>query len=381
MWKVLDLVLSWQQLTTNHDSPWALGALSACLPVWWSLYFMKILVTGAAGFIGMHLCKALLELNHEVVGIDNLSSITYDQSLKLNRLRHLGLEIDEHFIKGPIQAGKLTFYRMDLCDRAQIRELIVSGNFDFVVNLAALAGVRLSTAIPEQYLQSNVNGFFNILDALKELYSQEQVKHPRLVFASSSSVYGECDQAPFREDNTNVNQVSVYAATKKMDETLAYAYASLFKIDTIGLRFFTVYGPYGRPDMAPFIFTKRILAGQELHIFNEGKQRRDYTYVDDIIAGIVAILSSQSINTDKSVPFDVFNIGNGDPVELFDFVKAIEKVTGIEAKLILEPKQQGDVDQTYADVSKLKQYFNFRPNTKLETGLAAFYKWFKNYYS
>ena len=338
---------------------------------------MKILVTGAAGFIGMHLCQALLKLNHNVVGIDNLSSITYDQSLKLSRLRHLGFSCntDADADNMTLPSGKMTFYRMDLCDREAIKKLMCQGNFDLVVNLAALAGVRLSTAIPEQYLQSNVNGFFNILDAIKE-----QTHRPRLIFASSSSVYGDCTQAPFSEDNTDLHQVSVYAATKKMDETLAYTYASLFKLDAIGLRFFTVYGPYGRPDMAPFIFTKRILANQELHIFNEGKQRRDYTYIDDIIAGIVAIISSPSPNVNKSVPFDVFNIGNGDPVELFDFVKAIERVTGYQAPIILEPKQQGDVDQTYADVSKLKRYFNFRPQTKLEVGLTNFYKWYQDYY-
>lgn len=361
---------------------------------------MRILVTGAAGFIGMHLCKALMSMNHEVVGIDNLSSITYDNSLKIARLRHLGLDIDSHkadslLSNESLQYANFTFYRMDLTDNEAIQNLILSGKFEVIVNLAALAGVRLSTTIPEQYLASNVNGFFNVLNSIKELYlkakDDDSVIKPRLLFASSSSVYGDCSCVPFSEDNTDINQVSVYAATKKMDETLAYAYSSLFKIDAIGLRFFTVYGPFGRPDMAPFIFTKRIIEGQELHIFNEGKQRRDYTYVDDIIKGIVSIINSPALqlikgqgvlegNGQDRVPYEVFNIGNSDPVELFDFVKAIEKVTGIEAKIVLEPKQLGDVDQTYADVSKLQKYFNFKPDTKLEDGLKAFYEWYKSYY-
>ena len=346
---------------------------------------MKILVTGAAGFIGMHLCKALVALNHQVVGIDNLSSITYESSLKISRLRNLGLNIDSHIAQSlssdqAVTCNNFTFYRMDLTDDVGIGRLIENGEFEVIVNLAALAGVRLSTAIPEQYLASNVNGFFNVLNAIKNLYVNNNKIKPRLLFASSSSVYGDCTKVPFSEDNTDLNQVSVYAATKKMDETLAYTYASLFKIDTIGLRFFTVYGPYGRPDMAPFIFTKRIIEGKELHIFNEGKQRRDYTYVDDIIKGILSIINSPSIHDHAAVPFDVFNIGNSDPVELFDFVKAIEKVTNIKANIVLEPKQLGDVDQTYADVSKLQKYFNFKPETKLEDGLKEFYKWYQDYY-
>ncbi|MCK0534266.1 MULTISPECIES: NAD-dependent epimerase/dehydratase family protein [unclassified Anaerobiospirillum] len=348
---------------------------------------MKILITGVAGFIGMHLCRRLCS-EHEITGIDNLSGITYEQSLKIDRLSELGLHLGsleaDHLKSGqPVSSECLTFCLMDLCDRNAVGNLIAEGGFDLIINLAALAGVRLSSSIPDQYMASNVTGFFNILESLRELKLKAEhdstVKCPRLIFASSSSVYGECSEVPFSESNTDINPVSVYAATKKIDETLARTYASLFKIDSIALRFFTVYGPFGRPDMAPFIFTRKLHSGQPIHLFNHGRQRRDYTYIDDIVEGIAAIAQGPD-QSGSAIPFDVFNIGNGSPVDLGDFVSTLEEISGIRAQVILDDKQLGDVDQTWADVSRLMEKYHFRPHTTLKEGLTRFYQWYLGYY-
>ena len=342
---------------------------------------MRVLITGAAGFIGMHLSAALMHRGHQVVGFDNLSGITYDRELKLARLRNLGLEISEATMQRlaageALQKEGFTFYQQDLCDREKLQALVSQGNFEVVVNLAALAGVRLSTEIPEQYVQSNFQGFFNLLEVLK---SQPVEQRSRLVFASSSSVYGDCKVVPFAESNTDIKPKSVYAATKQMDETIAYAYASLFKIDAIGLRFFTVYGPYGRPDMAPFIFLKSFLEGKEITLFNEGKSRRDFTYVGDIVEGVVKVIEGPDQSA-KAVPFDVFNIGNGSPVGLFDFVHTLEEISGKKAQIKLAGMPKGDVEQTYADVTKLKQVYGYQPHTNLREGLQHFYDWYCAFY-
>ena len=365
---------------------------------------MRILVTGAAGFIGMHLCKALLERGHEVVGFDNLTDLTYEQSLKVARLEHLSLPFDNEAQSAleqgqPIKSadGKITFYKMDLRDDAAVRSLIVNGNFHIVVNLAALAGVRRSTEIPSEYLEVNLMGLYHVVDAIKEQNqkvaesgatasstsaasstSNSGVK-TRLVFASSSSVYGDCERTPFRESDHNLQQVSVYAASKMMDETLCSTYARLFKVDSIGLRFFTVYGPYGRPDMAPFIFTKAFLEDKEITLFNEGKSLRDFTFVGDIVQGIIKVLEGPD-QSSKAVPFDVFNIGNGHPIQLFDFVHTLEEITDKKARLKLAPMPKGDVQQTYADVSKLEQAYHFTPQISLKEGLTAFYQWYRDFY-
>ena len=342
---------------------------------------MRVLITGAAGFIGMHLNAALMQRGHQVVGFDNLSGITYDRELKLARLRHLGLEINEATMQR-LAAGEalhiegFAFYQQDLCDKEKLQALVAQGNFDVVVNLAALAGVRLSTEIPEQYVQSNFQGFFNLLEVLK---SQPVEQRPRLVFASSSSVYGDCKVVPFAESNTDIKPKSVYAATKQMDETIAYAYASLFKIDAIGLRFFTVYGPYGRPDMASFIFLKSFLEGKEITLFNEGKSRRDFTYVGDIVEGVVKVIEGPDQSA-KAVPFAVFNIGNGSPVGLFDFVHTLEEISGKKAQIKLAGMPKGDIEQTYADVTKLKQVYGYQPHTNLREGLQHFYDWYCAFY-
>lgn len=384
---------------------------------------MRVLVTGAAGFIGMHLCAALERKGHEVVGLDNLSGITYEKELKIARLQHLGLSMDEAMqqafergeavcaqASGSVEAsgdsagavgagaasgaaGSFTFHLMDLKDSERLKALIATGDFAVVVNLAALAGVRLSTEIPELYVQSNVNGFFNLLEALKEVPAATR---PRLVFASSSSVYGDCHRTPFSEDYTDIKPKSVYAATKLMDETLAYTYASLFGLRAIGLRFFTVYGPYGRPDMAPFIFLKAFLQDQEITLFNHGKSRRDFTYVGDIVEGTLKIIEAQderatsyatetapadaSAAVPATVPFAVYNIGNGSPVQLFDFVHTLEQISGKKARLKLEGMPKGDVEQTYADVSKLERDYGYRPHTSLKDGLQAFYDWYCDFY-
>ncbi len=339
---------------------------------------MKVLVTGMAGFIGMHLTKALAEKGHQVVGFDNLNSLTYEASLKEDRLHALGFARIPDYGQQEV-AGALSFIRLDLTDRKAVEQLIAAGHFEVVVNLAALAGVRLSTQEPEAYFASNADGFYNLLNAIR---LQDPLNRPRLLFASSSSVYGDCKVVPFAEDNQNIEQVSVYAATKRINEIIASTYSSLYQIDATGLRFFTVYGPWGRPDMAPFIFTRAMLAGKPITLFNQGKLRRDFTFVDDIVEGLVRMIEGQG-NSERCPehPFAVYNIGNGNPIELFDFVHELENAAGVKANLILGEMQQGDVHQTYADVTKLKRDFNFHPSTSLHDGIARFFAWYREYYA
>ena len=317
---------------------------------------MKILITGAAGFVGFHLSKKLLERGTKIIGLDNLNDY-YDVNLKLARLKILQEYENFTFIKG------------DLADFTEIVKLFKNYRPEIVVNLAAQAGVRYSMENPKVYMDSNMTGFFNMLEACRNF----PVKH--FLYASSSSVYGNQKKTPFSiEDNVD-NPISLYAATKKSNELMAHTYSHLYNIPTTGLRFFTVYGEYGRPDMAYFSFTKKIIDGETIKIFNNGDMYRDFTYIDDIVQGIENIIFS----TPKS-SYKIYNIGNNKPEKLMYFVETLEKIIGKTAKKEFLPMQQGDVYQTYADVSDLINDFDFKPNTSIEDGLQKFVHWYKNYY-
>lgn len=321
----------------------------------------KVLVTGAAGFIGYHLAKALLGRGDTVVGLDNMNAY-YDVSLKEARLLQLGKEPSFTFVKG------------DLCDRELIRTVIQEGAFDTVVNLAAQAGVRYSLQAPEAYIQSNLVGFFNIIDACKEY------NVPHFLYASSSSIYGANKKLPFSEQDTVDTPVSLYAATKKSNELMAHAYSAMFGLKTTGFRFFTVYGPYGRPDMALFIFTKNILEAKPIEVNNFGDMQRDFTYVDDIVTGICALTEKSAALTMDGTPYKVYNIGNSSPVELMEFVRAIEDELGKKAVVAFRPLPAGDVKATYADTSDILRDTGFAPKTPLKDGVKAFVAWYKEYY-
>ena len=328
----------------------------------------KILVTGAAGFIGYFLCQRLLDMGSTVVGIDNLNDY-YDVSLKHERL---------HLLE-PYK--KFSFHKIDISDRAAIEKLVSNENFNIVVNLAAQAGVRYSIINPEAYINSNIVGFFNILETCRHNPVEQ------LVYASSSSVYGTNKKVPYSIEDKVDNPVSLYAATKKSNELMAYAYSKLYKIPTTGLRFFTVYGPMGRPDMAYFSFTNKLVKGEKIQIFNFGDMKRDFTYIDDIITGVINIMSKTPSENEGGVPYKLYNIGNNKPENLLYFVETLEKCLIKEG--IIEkpgekeflPMQPGDVYQTYADVDELVRDFNFKPSTSLEEGLTKFVKWYKEYYN
>lgn len=336
---------------------------------------MKILITGMAGFIGMHLANKLLQRDPgcEIVGMDNLNDY-YDVNLKYGRLGVLGFARDE--VRDGVLITSKThpncrFEKLDLRDGEALKELFRSEGFDYVVNLAAQAGVRYSLVNPQSYIDSNITGLLNVLEACRAY----PVKH--LVYASSSSVYGLNEKTPFSEEDRVDSPASLYAATKKASEMMAHTYAHLFKIPASGLRFFTVYGEWGRPDMSPYIFVSKILRGEPIQLFNNGKMRRDFTYVGDIVEGVADLLPV----IPQGVPCcEVYNIGNNQPVELETYVATIEKVTGRKAKRELLPMQKGDVLQTYADVSKLMRVTGFKPDTPLETGLARFVQWYRDYY-
>jgi UDP-glucuronate 4-epimerase len=312
---------------------------------------MKILVTGAAGFIGMHVSKLLLARGDDVVGIDNLNDY-YDPQLKHDRLAQL---------------GGLRFIRMDIADRRSIEELFENEGFEAVINLAAQPGVRYSLENPHAYVEANIVGFTNILEGCRH----HRVGH--LVYASSSSVYGGNTKLPFSERDSVDHPVSLYAATKKANELMAHTYSHLFDIPTTGLRFFTVYGPWGRPDMALFRFTEAMLAGRPIDVYNRGRLTRDFTYIDDIAEGVVRVL-------DRPSKYQVFNIGNHEPVRLLDYIEAIEDALGIKAEMNLLPMQQGDVLDTFADVSALEAWTGFRPRTSVKEGVKRFVEWYREYY-
>nr|WP_281185111.1 NAD-dependent epimerase [Trichlorobacter lovleyi] len=334
---------------------------------------MRILVTGAAGFIGFHLCRRLLARGDVVLGLDNLNSY-YEVSLKQSRLAHL-----------TPQAG-FSFVQTDLADRPAMEQLFSVEQFDIVIHLAAQAGVRYSLENPHAYVDSNLTGFMNILEGCRHT----GVKH--LVFASSSSVYGANTAIPFSIHQNVDHPVSLYAATKKANELMAHSYASLFNLPVTGLRLFTVYGPWGRPDMAYFSFTRAILEGRPINIFNRGRMQRDFTYVDDIVEGIVRIADKPAAKNptwsgtqpdpgSSFAPYRIYNIGNNKPVELLQFIEILEQQLGITAQKNFLPMQAGDVPATFADIDELAAATGFRPATSLDDGIARFVAWFRSYYS
>jgi UDP-glucuronate 4-epimerase len=326
---------------------------------------MKVLVTGAAGFIGFHLTLALLERDDEVVGIDNLNDY-YDPALKQLRLD----EIAKHS-----KASNFEFIKADISDRALTEKLFADHSFDVVVNLAAQAGVRYSLENPHAYVESNLVGFMNILEGCRH----SKVKH--LVYASSSSVYGMNVKQPFSTDDRVDYPISLYAATKKSNELMAHTYSHLYNIPTTGLRFFTVYGPYGRPDMAYYKFTKAILNGDPIDVYNNGIMKRDFTYIDDIVEGVVRVLDkTPTPNKNKystaKPPYRIYNIGNNNPITLRDFISVIENACGVKANENLLPMQPGDVPITYADVDDLMEIFGFEPKTNFHDGIKYFFNWY-----
>ncbi len=336
------------------------------------LKYENVLVTGVAGFIGFHLARRLLKDGRRVVGFDNMNPY-YDVALKEARLEELKDESNFIFIK------------MDLTDRKKLEKLFAQQEFDVVVNMAAQAGVRYSIENPYAYVDSNLVGFVNLLESCRH----SDVKH--LVFASSSSVYGANTKMPFSVHHNVDHPVSLYAATKKANELMAHTYSHLYRLPSTGLRFFTVYGPWGRPDMALFLFTRAILEGQPLKVFNHGKMQRDFTYIDDIVEGVVRVLGTlPQANAHWSgaapdpgtslAPYKIYNIGNNNPVELIKFIEVIEAATGKRAQKEFMDLQPGDVVATYADVDDLMQDVGFKPATPIEVGVERFVRWFKDFY-
>ncbi|MDX2099846.1 MAG: NAD-dependent epimerase [Leptolyngbyaceae cyanobacterium bins.59] len=333
---------------------------------------VKVLVTGAAGFVGFHLSQKLLAQGHEVFGLDNLNDY-YDVQLKLDRLAQL--ENQPHF----------TFQRLDLADRTGMEQLFSTHPFDWVAHMGAQAGVRYSLKNPHAYADSNLTGFVNVLEGCRHTH----VKH--LVFASSSSVYGANTKIPFSVTDNVDHPVSLYAATKKANELMAHTYSHLYGLPTTGLRFFTVYGPWGRPDMALFTFTRAIFAKQPIEVYNYGKMRRDFTYVEDVVEGVIRVLNhvpvAQILSPGESLtpgsssaPYRIYNIGNNQPIELIHFIEVLEKALGLEAEKKLLPLQPGDVLETYADVDDLVREVGFRPDTPIEVGVQRFVDWYRSYY-
>jgi UDP-glucuronate 4-epimerase len=347
----------------------------------------KVLITGTAGFIGYHLAELLLGLGYEVVGLDSINDY-YDVTLKYDRLENAGIA------HSGIQYGKMTgssrysgyrFIQLQLEDKEHLLQLFRDEHFNVVINLAAQAGVRYSLTHPEAYVGSNITGFLNILEACR--YNPVE----NLIYASSSSVYGLNADMPFKVGSNVDHPVSLYAASKKSNELMAHTYSHLFGIPTIGLRFFTVYGPWGRPDMALFLFTDAILKGRPIEVFNHGDMERDFTYVDDIVRGISKMVDHPAVAFDdwnpekpdpskSSAPYRLYNIGNNNPVKLLDFIQEIERATGIEAKKIMKPLQPGDVKKTWADVEALVNDYDYRPGTPVAKGISEFIKWFRSYY-
>lgn len=321
----------------------------------------KILITGGAGFIGFHLSKRILEKGGAVIGIDNLNDY-YDVSLKEARLAILK------------DYDKYEFLKLDLADKAGVDAVFAKEKPEIVVNLAAQAGVRYSIENPQAYVDSNLVGFFNILEACRH----NPVKH--LLYASSSSVYGNQQKTPFSVEDSVDHPISLYAATKKSNELMAHAYCHLYGIPCTGLRFFTVYGPFGRPDMAYFSFARKIFAGQPIQVFNYGDLYRDFTYIDDIIQGVEDMLESPPVPNEAGDAYKIYNIGNNQPVKLMDFIETLEEALGKKAEKEFLPMQPGDVYQTFADVTELMRDFDFKPSTTIQDGLRSFAEWYKEYY-
>lgn len=354
---------------------------------------MKILITGTAGFIGFHLTKKLLKHGHSVIGIDNINDY-YDVELKYARLNECGISRQAEQWNTPVQSSALATYkfvRLNLEDRDLLNQLFETEKFDVVCNLAAQAGVRYSLENPHAYINSNIVGFMNILEACRN----NNIQH--LVYASSSSVYGNSEKMPLSVTDRVDNPISLYAATKKSNELMAYTYSHLFNISTTGLRFFTVYGPWGRPDMAPILFADSITNDKPIKVFNKGNLERDFTYIDDIVEGIVRVIikdpnvvnnlsnvSPLQSSTHRGEPegglYSIYNIGNGNPVKLMDFIETMETAFGKKAIKEFLPMQPGDVFKTFADVQAMKNDFGYEPNISIQKGIAEFVKWFKEYY-
>jgi UDP-glucuronate 4-epimerase len=348
---------------------------------------LKILITGTAGFIGYYLAKKFLERGDEVVGLDNINDY-YDVNLKYARLNELGIKKNHLEENKPLVSStyaKHKFVKMDLSDTKAIYNLFETEKFDAVCNLAAQAGVRYSIENPHAYIQSNVVGFMNILEACRH----NGVKN--LAYASSSSVYGLNKSQPFKTSDHTDHPVSLYAATKKSNEMMAHTYSHLYGISTTGLRFFTVYGPWGRPDMAPMLFADAILNDRAIKVFNHGNMSRDFTYVEDIIDGIIKVIDNPAHSSDKfdainpdpsisSAPYRIYNIGNNAPVQLLEFIETLEKTIGIDAQKNFMEMQAGDVVSTYADTSSLIHDFGYKPDTKLSDGIGEFVKWYREFY-
>lgn len=334
---------------------------------------MNILVTGAAGFIGYHLCERLISDGHKVYGLDSINDY-YDVNLKYARLKNLGIEKSDVHYNVAVASGNhekhFNFIQLNLEDSKNIELLFEAEKFDAVCNLAAQAGVRYSIENPKAYVDSNIVGFVHILEACRNY------KVNKLVYASSSSVYGSNEKIPFSVSDPVDHPISLYAATKKSNELMAHTYSHLFGIETIGLRFFTVYGPWGRPDMALFLFTKAIIEGKEIDVFNNGNLSRDFTFIDDIVNGICKTLTLSA-----PTHYSIYNIGNNNPVKLLDFIAYIEKYVGKTASKRYLPMQPGDVEKTWADVTDLKKDFDYEAATPLKEGVKAFVSWYKQFYN
>ena len=348
---------------------------------------MRILITGTAGFIGFHLTNLLLSSGHEVTGIDNINNY-YDVTLKLNRLRFAGIEA-KGATDGKVMESEVNhsyhFIKCDLEDKKGIFDAFYAFAPEVVIHLAAQAGVRYSITNPDAYISGNIQGFLNILEACRKF----PVKH--LIYASSSSVYGLNKTMPFSVDHNVDHPVSLYAASKKSNELMAHTYSHLYGIPTTGLRFFTVYGPWGRPDMALFIFAKAILNGSPIQVFNNGNMERDFTYIDDIVKGMEKMITkppkysenearAELKPSSSTAPYRIYNIGNNNPVKLIDFIEAIERYTGRKAIMEMMPLQPGDVEKTWADVNNLVADFSYKPNTPVTLGVESFVKWYRDYY-
>lgn len=348
---------------------------------------MKILITGTAGFIGFHLANYLLQRGDEVVGLDSINDY-YDINLKYSRLATAGIskdEIEYNKLVSSSRYPKYSFIQLQLEDKGNLERLFASQHFDKVCNLAAQAGVRYSLTNPDAYINSNIVGFINILECCRH----NNVKH--LAYASSSSVYGLNGKTPFSTSDNVDHPISLYAASKKSNELMAHTYSHLFGIPTTGLRFFTVYGPWGRPDMALFLFTKAILENKPIQVFNNGNMVRDFTYIDDIVEGVVRVIDNPPAGNNSwnvshpdpsssAAPYKVYNIGNNNPVRLLNFIEAIEENLGIKAEKQFLPMQPGDVAATCADVDDLVKNLNYRPDTKVEAGIKQFVSWYRDYY-
>lgn len=334
---------------------------------------MKVLVTGALGFIGYHLVKKLIDTNYTVIGIDNINSY-YDERLKYAKLPLLGITETSIWPNVTYQSeihANFQFAKVDITDRFNIEKLFSENKFEIVVNLAAQAGVQYSIANPHTYIENNVTGFINVLDACKTY----GIHH--FVYASSSSVYGDREDVPFKETDNVDHPISLYAASKKSNELMAYTYSHLYKMETTGLRFFTVYGPWGRPDMAPFIFVKRILEGETITVFNNGNMERDFTYVADIVEGISLVISK---NIKREI-YKIYNIGNSKPVNLNEFIHVIENTLGTKAKIEYMPTRAGDVIKTYSDISLLANDYGYSPKIDIIDGLKKFIDWYHIHYN